>query len=144
MLRSSVFAVGFAAFCAVLVVAAERKAVRPPGAEPSASWSHGILVGDTLYVSGMGGEDAAGKIPGNFETEVKQALDNIGAVLKVGGMSPDNVVSVQVYLTDVSTFQEMNTVYKAYFKDPRPTRTTVVVAKLVGQGHIEITATARK
>jgi enamine deaminase RidA (YjgF/YER057c/UK114 family) len=38
----------------------------------------------------------------------------------------------------------MNAVYKAYFKEPRPTRTTVVVAKLVGQGHIEITATARK
>ena len=42
------------------------------------------------------------------------------------------------------TFERMNAVYKAYFKEPRPTRTTVVVAKLVGQGHIEITATARK
>jgi enamine deaminase RidA (YjgF/YER057c/UK114 family) len=38
----------------------------------------------------------------------------------------------------------MNAVCKAWFKDPRPTRTTVVVAKLVGKGHIEITATARK
>jgi len=38
----------------------------------------------------------------------------------------------------------MNTVYKAYFKEPRPTRTTVVVARLVGEGHIEITVTARK
>ena len=37
----------------------------------------------------------------------------------------------------------MNQVYMNYFKDPRPTRTTVVVAKLVGEGHIEITATAR-
>jgi len=90
----------------------------------------------------MGGEDAAGKISGDFETEVKQALDNIGTVLK--GMSAGDVVSVQVYLTDGATFERMNAVYKAYFKDPRPTRTTVVVAKLVGQGHIEITATARK
>jgi enamine deaminase RidA (YjgF/YER057c/UK114 family) len=38
----------------------------------------------------------------------------------------------------------MNTVYKAYFADPKPTRTTVVVSKLVGAGHVEITATARK
>jgi enamine deaminase RidA (YjgF/YER057c/UK114 family) len=38
----------------------------------------------------------------------------------------------------------MNAVYTSYFKVPRPTRTTVVVAKLVGDGHIEITVTARK
>ena len=92
----------------------------------------------------MGGEDAAGKIPFDFDAEVKQALDNIGAVLKAAGMSSGDVVRVQVYLTDGATFERMNTVYKAYFKDPRPTRTTVIVPKLVGQGHIEITATARK
>ena len=137
-------AVAFVSLCSALTVGAEKRVVRPPGAEPSASWSHGILVGDTLYVSGMGGEDAAGKISGDFETEVKQALDNIGAVLKAAGMSAGDVVSVQVYLTDGATFERMNAVHKAYFKDPRPTRTTVVVAKLVGQGHIEITATARK
>jgi 2-iminobutanoate/2-iminopropanoate deaminase len=137
-------AVAFVSLCSALTVGAEKSVVRPPGAEPSASWSHGILVGDTLYISGMGGEDTAGKISGDFETEVKQALDNIGAVLKAAGMSAGDVVSVQVYLTDGATFERMNVVYKAYFKDPRPTRTTVVVAKLVGQGHIEITATARK
>ena len=64
--------------------------------------------------------------------------------LDAGGMSPADVVSVQVYLTDGALFQRMNAVYTTYFKDPRPTRTTVVVAKLVGPGHIEITATAKK
>ncbi len=137
-------AVAFVSLCSALTLGSEKKVVRPPGAEPSASWSHGIIVGDTLYVSGMGGEDAAGKIPGDFEQEVKQALDNIGAVLKTAAMSPEDVVSVQVYLTDAATFERMNAVYKAFFKDPRPTRTTVVVAKLVGQGHVEITVTARK
>ena len=67
----------------------------------------------------MGGEDAAGKIPGDFEAEMKQALKNIDAVLKAGGMSSNNVVSVQVYLTDGATFAQMNAVYQAYFKDPR-------------------------
>ncbi|HKW01949.1 MAG TPA: RidA family protein [Vicinamibacterales bacterium] len=122
----------------------EKKVIRPKGAEPNAGWSHGLLVGDTLYVSGMGGEDAAGKIPATFEAEMKQSLDNISAVLTEGGMSLSNVVSVQVYLTDGALFDRMNTVYKATFKDPKPTRTTVVVAKLVGAGHVEITATARK
>jgi 2-iminobutanoate/2-iminopropanoate deaminase len=127
-----------------LTLAVDKTVVRPPGAEQSGSWSHGLLVGDTLYISGMGGEDAVGKISDDFEAEVKQALNNIGVVLKAAGMSSGDVVSVQVYLTDSATFERMNAVYKAYFKDPRPTRTTVVVAKLVGQGHIEITATARK
>jgi 2-iminobutanoate/2-iminopropanoate deaminase len=122
----------------------EKKIILPPGAKAGGNWSPGILMEGTLYISGMGGEDATGKIPADFDAEVKQSLDNIGTVLKEAGMSPADVVSVQVYLTDVETFQRMNAVYTSYFKDPRPTRTTVVVAKLVGAGRIEITATARK
>jgi 2-iminobutanoate/2-iminopropanoate deaminase len=89
-------------------------------------------------------EDAAGKIPSSFEAEVNQSLANIDAVLKAANMSSADVVSVQVYLTDGALFERMNAIYKQHFREPRPTRTTVVVAKLVGQGHIEITATARK
>lgn len=125
-------------------LAAERKIIMPPGAKPGGNYSPGILVDGTLYVSGQGGEDASGKVPDSFEAEVKQSLDNIDVVLKAGGMSSADVVSVQVYLTDGALFQRMNAVYTAHFKDPRPTRTTVVVAKLVGPGRIEITATARK
>jgi 2-iminobutanoate/2-iminopropanoate deaminase len=144
MLRTTLFTIACVTLCATSIGAAEKKVIRPAGTEPSASWSYGMLAGDTLYISGMGGEDAAGKIPGDFESEVRQSLANINAVLKAAGMSPDDVVSVQVYLTDGATFERMNAVYKTFFKEPRPTRTTVVVAKLVGQGHVEITATARR
>ena len=116
----------------------------PPGAKPGGNYSQGILTDGTLYISGQAGEDASGKIPGDFDAEVKQSLDNIGAILHAAGMSPADVVSVQVYLTDAAKFQRMNAVYTSYFKDPRPTRTTVVVAQLVGSGNIEITVTARK
>ena len=75
---------------------------------------------------------------------MKQCLDNIGAVLKAAGMSPADVVSTQVYLTDGAKFQRMNAVYTSYFKDPRPTTTTVFVARLVGPGNIVITVTTRK
>lgn len=143
MRNLSVCAVIGMVLCGSLAIGSDKKIIRPRGAAPSESWSHGILVDDTLYISGMGGEDASGKIPATFEAEAKQALDNVGKVLKEAGMLPGDVVSVQVYLTDASTFERMNAVYTAYFKDPRPTRTTVVVAKLVGQGHIEITATAK-
>jgi 2-iminobutanoate/2-iminopropanoate deaminase len=144
MLKAIATTLTLSLLCAALAFGAEKTIIRPKGAKPSGSWSHGILIDGTLYVSGMGGEDAAGKIPADFNAEVKQAIDNIGEVLKEAGMSPANVVAVQVYLTDVDTFQRMNDVYTKYFTDPRPTRTTVVVAKLVGPGHVEITVTAKK
>ncbi len=131
-------------FCAGSVLGVDKKIVSPPHSKPGGNYSQGILIDGTLYISGQGGEDATGKIPNDFDAEVRQCLDNIGAVLKAGGMSPADVVSVQVYITDAAKFQRMNAVYTSYFKDPRPTRTTVVVAGLVGPGSIEITVTARK
>jgi 2-iminobutanoate/2-iminopropanoate deaminase len=144
MRKLSMATVVLIALGASLALAADKKVILPKGAERNAGWSHGILIDGTLYVSGMGGEDAAGKIPNIFEAEMKQSLTNITAVLSETGMSLADVVSVQVYLTDGALFDRMNTVYKATFPDPKPTRTTVVVAKLVGAGHVEITVTARK
>lgn len=124
---------------------ADNRIITPPGAKPGGNFSQGILTPDgTLYISGQAGEDAAGKIPADFEAEVKQSLENISAVLQAAGMSPANVVSAQVYLTDAAKFTRMNAVYTSFFKEPRPTRTTVVVAALVGPGNIEVTVTARK
>jgi 2-iminobutanoate/2-iminopropanoate deaminase len=144
MARKIVAALALVVACATFAVAAEKRIVRPAGTKPGGNYSPGILVDGTLYVSGQGGEDASGKVPAEFEAEVKQALDNVGVVLKEAGMSPADVVSVQVYLSDGALFPRMNAVYTQYFQDPRPTRTTVVVAKLVGPGRIEITVTARK
>ena len=109
-------------------------------------FSPGVLVDGTLYISGMMGSDpATGQFPDTFEDEMKRALDNAGAVLKAAGMGYDDVVAVTVYLSDMDLFQRMNTVYATYFHDPRPTRSTVGVAKLANaKGHVEITITARK
>jgi 2-iminobutanoate/2-iminopropanoate deaminase len=139
MQRSTFIIALLALFCAGPTLGADKTIVSPPGTRPGGNYSPGILIDGTLYISGQGGEDAAGKIPGDFGAEVKQCLDNIGAILKAARMSPADVVSVQVYLTDAKAFQRMNVVYSNYFKDPRPARTTVVVAGLVGPGNIEIT-----
>ncbi|MCS7026949.1 MAG: RidA family protein [Bryobacteraceae bacterium] len=125
-------------------LAVEKKVISPPGPPgPARPFSPALLVGDTLYVSGMVGRDASGKRPENFEDEVKATLDAIGEILKAAGASFADAVSVQVYLTDMSLFDRMNQVYMPYFPEPRPTRTTVGVAKLVGDYRIEITLTAR-
>jgi len=72
-------------------------------------------------------------------------LDRIGIILKAAGMSFDDAVTVNVYLTDIDLFARMNSVYTTYFKAPRPARTTVGVNKLAAAGaHIEITVTAHK
>jgi 2-iminobutanoate/2-iminopropanoate deaminase len=144
MLKLLITSVVFLAISTGLAQCADKKMILPQGAPPNAGWSYGILTDGTLYVSGMAGEDAAGKIPASFEDEMKQAFDNIRAVLKEADMSTSDVVSVQVYLTDAALFSRMNTVYKTQFKDPKPARTTVVVGRLVGEGHVEITVTAKK
>jgi 2-iminobutanoate/2-iminopropanoate deaminase len=125
--------------------AASKKEIRPKEFAPGAPFSPGILADGTLYVAGQTGQDLkTHKIPEDFQAEVKQALENIGLVLKEAGMSFDNAVTVNVYLTDMTLFPQMNDVYKTYFKEPRPARTTVGVAKLVGTARIEITVTAHK
>ena len=130
---------------AVAAAAAQKKAVPPKEFSKGGPFSPGILMGDTLYVSGLVGRDLkANKVPEDFESEVRVALENVGIVLKEAGMTYDNVVTVNVYLTDVSLFQQMNKVYITFFKEPRPARTTVGVAKLAGDYRIEITVTARK
>jgi 2-iminobutanoate/2-iminopropanoate deaminase len=134
-----------AALFAVAVAYAGGKPVHPKQFPPGRPFSPGILSGGTLYVSGMTGSNpAGGGMPEKFEDEVKQCLDNIGLVLKEAGMGYRDDVTVQVYLTDMELFQRMNAVYTTVFAEPRPARTTVGVAKLVGTAKIEITVTARK
>ena len=131
----------------VLPLCAEKKVINPPEfAGGTLPFSPGILVDGTLYCAGQTGQDLKTKqIPANFESEVKMLLDHIGLVLKAGGMSFKDAVSVQVYLTDMDLFPRMNAVYATYFPEPRPARTTVGVSKLAAPGaHVEITVTARK
>lgn len=123
----------------------EKRVIQPKEFPTGRPFSPGILTDGTLYVAGQTGQDLkTGKIPAEFETEVKQTLENIGLVLKEAGMGFENAVAVQVYLTDMDLFQRMNAVYTTSFKEPRPARTTVGVAKLVGTAKVEITVTARK
>jgi len=124
--------------------AADKKAVVPEGASPAGPYTPGILAGGTLYCAGQVGRDKDGKYPDSFEDEVKQTLENVGAILKKAGYSFSDAVSVQVHLTDIEMFQRMNKVYMTYFPEPRPARTTVGISKLVGPARIEITVTAWK
>ena len=125
---------------------AEKKVIAPPEFPKGAPYSPGILSDGTLYIAGQVGQDLKTRqIPTDFEAEVKTTFTNIALVLKAAGMDFKDVVSVQVYLTDMDLFQRMNAVYTTYFPEPRPARTTVGITKLAAPGaRIEITVTARK
>ena len=128
-----------------LVTAGEKKVIHPKEFATGRPFSPGILADGTLYMAGQTGSDLkTGKVPEEFEAEVKTCLNNVGLILKEAGMDYSDAVTVTVYLTDMELFPRMNAVYTTYFKDPRPARTTVGVAKLVGTSRIEITVTARK
>lgn len=129
-----------------LPLLAEKKVIQPKDFPTGRPFSPGILSGGTLYIAGQTGQDLkTGKISDNFDDEVKQCLENIGLILKEAHMGFENAVTVQVYLTDIDLFARMNAIYTTYFKEPRPARTTVGVARLAGPGaHVEITVTARK
>lgn len=127
-------------------VFAEKKVIQPKEFATGRPFSPGIMTSDgTLYVAGQVGNDLkTGQRPEAFEDEVKTCLNNIGIILKAAGMDYSDVVAVNVYLTDMELFAKMNGVYTTFFKEPRPVRTTVGVAKLVGTSRIEITVTAKK
>ena len=125
---------------------AEKKIIQPKEFAPGGPFNPAILVDGTLYVSGQIGRDLkTQKVPDNFEAEVRQALDNIGIILREAEMTYADVVAVQVYLTDMNLFPKMNAIYTTYFKADRPARTTLGITKLaVPEAHIEITVTARR
>jgi 2-iminobutanoate/2-iminopropanoate deaminase len=142
LLLAVLLAAGLAALAAKT---SNKRIITPKGAPTGRPLSAGIAVGDTLYVSGQTGTDPkTQKLPEKFEDEVRQCMENAHTVLEAGGMNYSDVVAVQVYLTDMDEFQRMNGVYTEIFKEPRPTRTTVGVARLSGGAHMEITMTARK
>ncbi len=127
------------------VAATERLVIATPDApEAIGPYSQAILVGETLYLAGQLGMDpATGEIvEGGIEAETRQALENLGAVLRAAGFDFDDVVQSQVFLADLEEFAAMNAIYAEYFGEAPPARATVEVARIPRDGRIEIMFTA--
>src|SRR5437764_10666015 len=122
-------------FAAAMPVLAEKKIIQPKEFAAGGPFSPAVLVDGTLYVSGQIGRDLkTQKVPEDFEAEVRQVLENIGIILREAKMNYSDVVSAQVYLTDMELFPRMNAIYTTYFKTDRPARTAVGVVKLAAPG----------
>jgi len=112
------------------------------GPPPVGPYTPGLSAGDYLYVSGQGARRADGGMPGTFEEHVRQALENVKAIVEADGLTMEHLAYTHVYLTDIGKFAEMNRVYATYFADAPPARATVGVAQLPTGNVVEITAVA--
>lgn len=123
-----------------------KQLIQPQGYRPSsAPVSPGILVGDTLYLSGStGGDPATGQlVKGGFEAEMRQIMNNVQTILKTAEMDTSDIVSVTAYLVDINNYSRFNEIYREYFKkQPLPTRSTVAVNELARGASIELTMIA--
>lgn len=110
------------------------------------SFSHAVVAGDTIYVSGSLGTEADNMelVPGGTGPQTTQTLANIRKILEASGSSLDQVVKVNVYLADMTTFNEMNEAYLEVFGDAPPARITVGGVDLALGAAVEIDCTAVK
>ena len=102
-------------------------------------FSEAVRVGDTLYLAGqMGVAEGLKLVPGGIESETRQALANMKAVLERHGSSLDHVVKVTVMLADMAEWPAMNAVYMQHFRSRLPARSAFGSSGLAFGGRVEI------
>ena len=127
--------------------AARRRVIRPEKIPNTGlPYSPGILVGNTLYLSGNLGREpfSAELVRGGIEAETRQALANMREVLKAAGMDFRDVTTVTAYITNFADFAKFNAVYREFFPADPPARATVQVAALNDGARVELQMIAVK
>ncbi len=106
------------------------------------TYSQAIAVGDTVYLSGQIPLDAtSGSLVGDdFASRVEQVLKNLSAVCAEAGGTINDIVKLNVYLTDLGGFDTVNTIMAEFFEAPYPARAAVQVAALPKGTDVEMDA----
>lgn len=106
-------------------------------------YSQGIAAGDLVFCSGQVGLDpATGQLVDGIEAQAERAIRNIGGVLDAAGVGFGDVVKTTLFLVDLGDFETVNGIYKGFFPDPPPARSTIGVAGLPKGARFEIEAIA--
>ena len=115
-----------------LVAEGQVRAVVPAAtsARVNRFYSPGVDAGDYVYISGQGPRRFDGSLPTTFDAQVRQALDNVKAIVESAGLTMEHVVYTQVYLEDVSKYGEMNRAFGEYFAKTPPARAVLGVARI--------------
>lgn len=114
----------------------------PGGSGP---FSQAIIEDNTIYTAGQGGVDPeTGEIvDGGIVPETEQVLTNIGKILETAGASLNDVIKVNIYLTNIEDYDELNETYSEFFDEPYPARSVVEVSALPIDIRIEVETVAR-
>ena len=90
-------------------------------------FSPAIQSGDYVFISGQASTDSEGKIvSGSFEEECRRSFENLKAILEAGGLGFKDVVQVRNYVRKQEYLASFNTIYKEFFSEPYPARTTLI------------------
>lgn len=113
---------------------------------PIGPYSQAVTAGDFIFTAGQVPVDpAAGKVvEGDAAVQARQSLENLKAILEAAGSGMDRVLKVTVFLKDMNDFAKVNEVYAEYFREHKPARSAVQVAKLPLDVKVEIEAVALK
>ena len=101
-------------------------------------YSGAVLVGDTLYLSGTLGLDENREVPDDPADEVRNAMNVIKRNVEAAGMTMDDIVSIQVFCSDVAYYQAFNDVYRTYFTREYPARAFIGSGTLLFNARFEI------
>ena len=103
-----------------------------------------IVHSGVLYISGQGAHsrEPNANIPAEIGIHTRKVMDNVKTLVEAGGGTMDSVLQLNVFLANIGDYSGMNDVYKTYFPNGGPTRTTVAVAALPGNSLVEINCTA--
>ena len=99
--------------------------------EAIGTYSQAVKVGDTVYLSGQIGLDPASmQMVEGIEAQIHRVFSNLQSVTEAAGGSMNDVVKLNVFLTDLSNFALVNSIMAEYFTQPYPARAAVGVASL--------------
>jgi 2-iminobutanoate/2-iminopropanoate deaminase len=108
-------------------------------------YSQGIIFDKFIFCSGqIGINPKTGDLEKDIQSQTKQAIINLKAILEAGGSSLEKVIKTTVYLKNISDFHLMNEIYEKFFNKNKPTRATIEVSNLPKGALIEIEAIAIK
>ena len=112
---------------------------------PIGPYNQAIKIGNMLYISGQVALDPLNNnlVKSSITDETHQVMKNLSAILEEAGMDFTNVVKTTIFLSDMSYFKEINSIYGSYLKDgEEPARETVAVKTLPKEVNIEISMIA--
>ncbi len=123
----------------------DRRRIRLKDRTDDRPYSDAVLVGQTLYLAGRIGLDpATNKPPADAAAEARNVMDQIKGVLAQEGMTMDDLVSVQVFCSDVALFGAFNDVYRGYFTKGFPARAFLGSGPLLSGARFEVQGIAVK